>query len=213
MVEGIGEEDFFKNMDKKVCEIEYSKVNMSKMIHPLAVVDNYDNIGDGTRVWQWSHILDGAQIGFNCNVGEGVYIESGVVIGNNVKIKNNVALYSGVKCDDDVFLGPNCVFTNVINPRSFVERKEEFKDTIIKKGATIGANATVICGNEIGEYAMVGAGAVVTKDVKPYTLVIGNPAVFNSYICRCGCKLNDSYECTGCATKYKLDDNNNIIEI
>lgn len=177
-----------------------------KFIHPLAVVDNNASIGFGTRVWQWSHIMEGVVIGDNCNIGEGVFIESGVKLGNNVKVKNNVAIYSGVMCEDDVFLGPNCVFTNVINPRSFIERKKEFKETIIRRGATIGANATIVCGNSIGEFAMVGAGSVVTKNVDPFTLVVGNPARFHSYICKCGCKLGEALECIECKRKYTIND-------
>ena len=152
-------------------------------IHPLAIIDDGAKVGKGTRVWHWCHIMSGAIIGENCNIGENAFIENGVVIGNGVKIKNNVALYSGIECEDDVFLGPNCVFTNVSHPRSFIDRKHEFKKTIVKKGATIGANATIVCGHDIGEYAFVGAGSVVTKSVPPYNMVIGNPARFYGYVC------------------------------
>lgn len=174
-----------------------------KFIHPSSVVDDGAKIGNGTRIWHWCHIMNGVEIGDNCNIGENAFIETGVVLGNNVKVKNNVALYTGIICEDDVFLGPNCVFTNVANPRSFIERKNEFKKTIIKKGATIGANATIVCGHDVEEYAFVGAGSVVTKSVPAYTMVVGNPAKFYSYVCRCGVKLNESLYCPACGAKYK----------
>ena len=177
-----------------------------KFIHPFAIVDEGANLGCNTKVWAWTHIMNGAIVGDNCNIGEHSFIENGVIIGNNVKIKNNVALYSGLECEDDVFLGPNCVFTNVINPRSFIERKHEFKKTIIKRGASIGANATIICGNTIGEYAFIGAGAVVTKDVNPFTIVIGNPARFYSYVCICGNKIDNDLICKCCGNKFFLID-------
>lgn len=173
------------------------------MLHETAIVDEGSVIGDNTRIWHWSHIMSGVVIGTNCNIGENAFIESGVKIGNNVKIKNNVAIYNGVECEDDVFLGPNCVFTNVINPRSFIERKHEFRKTIIRKGATIGANATIVCGNNIGRYAFVGAGSVVTRDVPDYNMVIGNPAKFHAYVCECGNKLNKNLTCT-CGKEYEL---------
>lgn len=171
--------------------------------HPTVIIDQPCEIGEGTRVWHHSHIMSGVKIGSNCNIGENTFIESGVVIGNGVKIKNNIALYAGVTCEDDVFLGPNCVFTNVLTPRSFVERKNEFKTTIVRKGATIGANVTVICGHEIGNYAMVGAGSVITKDVLPYTLVYGNPAKPHGFVCKCGEILDTSFECKRCGSSYK----------
>lgn len=174
------------------------------IVHPTAIIDEGCNIGEGTRIWHWCHIMKGVSIGKKCNIGEHAFIESGVEIGNSVKIKNNVAIYTGVKCEDDVFLGPNCVFTNVANPRSYIERKNEFKKTIIKKGATIGANATIVCGNDIEEYAFVGAGSVVTKTVPPYTMVIGNPAKFYSYVCRCGVKLDEAMNCPACKSKYSI---------
>jgi UDP-2-acetamido-3-amino-2,3-dideoxy-glucuronate N-acetyltransferase len=143
--------------------------------HPTAVIDKGANIGKGSRVWHFSHIMERAVVGENCNIGQNVVVSPGAILGNNVKVQNNVSIYSGVVCEDDVFLGPSCVFTNVINPRSFISRKEEFQPTLVKKGASIGANATIICGITIGEYALVGAGAVVTKDVPPYALITGNP--------------------------------------
>jgi len=144
-------------------------------IHPSAVIDPGAKIGAGTKIWHFSHIMPDCEIGENCNIGQNVVISPKVVLGNNVKIQNNVSVYTGVRCEDDVFLGPSCVFTNVINPRSFINRKDEFLPTLVKKGASIGANATILCGITIGEYAMIGAGAVVTKDVEPYALIVGNP--------------------------------------
>ena len=143
--------------------------------HPSAFVDEGAKIGKGTKIWHFSHIMPGAILGENCNIGQNVVISPKVVLGNNVKVQNNVSVYTGVICEDDVFLGPSCVFTNVINPRSFISRKEEFRTTLVQRGATIGANATIICGVTIGEYAMIGAGSVVTKDIPDYALVVGNP--------------------------------------
>lgn len=172
-------------------------------IHPTAIVDEGAVIGEGTRIWHHCHIMKGVIVGKGCNIGENAFLESGVRLGNNVKVKNNVAIYTGVMAEDDVFLGPNCVFTNVNNPRSFIDRKAEFKETIVRKGATIGANATVVCGHDIGEYAFVGAGSVVTKSVPPYTMVVGNPAKVYAYVCRCGVKLDDNLECGVCNAKYR----------
>ena len=149
---------------------------MNFSAHETAIIDAGAQVGEGTRVWPFSHIMPGAVIGKNCNIGQNVYIDIGVSIGNGVKIQNNVSVYKGVEIEDDVFLGPSMVFTNVINPRSFIERKQELKTTLVRKGATIGANATIVCGIEIGSYALIGAGAVVTKSVSPFALVIGNPA-------------------------------------
>ena len=162
---------------------------MSIKKHISAVIDEGATIGDGTNIWHFSHVMPGAVVGLNCNIGQNVFIDDNVVIGNGVKIQNNVSVYNGVVCEDDVFIGPSAVFTNVINPRSAIERKHEFKKTIIRKGATIGANATIICGNEIGQYAMVGAGAVVTKNVKPYALVVGNPAKQIGWVSEYGNRL------------------------
>ncbi len=145
-------------------------------IHPSAIIDEGAQIGAGTRIWHFCHVMSTALIGSNCILGQNVYVDNHAIIGNGVKIQNNVSVYHGVVLEDDVFVGPSAVFTNVINPRSFIERKTEFKNIVVKKGATIGANATIVCGLTIGEYALVGAGAVVTKDVQPYALVIGNPA-------------------------------------
>ncbi len=145
-------------------------------VHESSYVDKGAIIGEGTKVWHFSHIMANAQIGKNCSIGQNVNIGSRAIIGDGVKIQNNVSVYDDVILEDDVFCGPSCVFTNVINPRAFVERKSEYKKTVVKKGASIGANATIVCGVSIGEYALVGAGAVVTKDVPPYGLVYGNPA-------------------------------------
>jgi UDP-2-acetamido-3-amino-2,3-dideoxy-glucuronate N-acetyltransferase len=144
-------------------------------VHPTAVVDEGAAIGEGTTIWHFSHIMCGAVVGNNCNIGQNVVVSPRAVLGNNVKVQNNVSVYTGVVCEDDVFLGPSCVFTNVNNPRSFISRKEEFKSTLVKKGASIGANATIVCGITIGEYALIGAGSVVTKDVPEYALIVGNP--------------------------------------
>ena len=182
-------------------------------IHPTAVVDEGATVGEGTRVWHWCHIMKDVEIGKNCNIGENAFIESGVRLGNRVKVKNNVALYTGIECEDDVFLGPNCVFTNVSNPRSFIERKAEFKKTIIKKGATIGANATIVCGHDVEEYAFVGAGSVVTKTVSAYTMVVGNPAKFYAYICKCGVKLNEEFVCPVCGNIYKKNNFGVLISV
>lgn len=158
--------------------------------HETAVIDPGCIIGDGTKIWHFSHIMTGAEIGRDCIIGQNVVISPGVVLGNNVKVQNNVSVYTGVTCEDDVFLGPSCVFTNVINPRSHVNRKHEYADTIVRRGASIGANATIVCGNEIGEYAFVGAGAVVTKPVDPYALVVGNPALQIGWISEYGIRLH-----------------------
>lgn len=158
-------------------------------VHPTSVVDPDCHIGEGTKIWHFSHVMSGSRIGKNCNIGQNVVISPEVIIGNGVKIQNNVSVYTGVICEDDVFLGPSCVFTNVINPRSFVSRKNEFRKTVIRKGASIGANATIVCGNEIGEYAMIGAGSVVTKNVPAYSLWVGNPARQTGWVSRMGHKL------------------------
>ena len=159
-------------------------------VHPTAVIDDDAIIGDGTKIWHFSHIMSGCVIGKNCNIGQNVVISPGVVLGNNVKVQNNVSVYTGVKCGDDVFLGPSCVFTNVINPRSAVNRKNEYRQTNVGTGATIGANATIVCGHDIGEYAFIGAGAVVTGNVKPYALLVGNPARQTGWMSRYGHKLH-----------------------
>lgn len=163
---------------------------MNYFAHETAVIDEGCEIGNGTKIWHFSHIMSGCSIGECCNIGQNVVISPYVKLGRNVKIQNNVSVYTGVVCEDDVFLGPSMVFTNVINPRSHVSRKNEYAETIVRKGASIGANATVVCGTEIGEYALIGAGAVVTKSVKPYALVIGNPARQTGWVSEYGHKLH-----------------------
>ena len=158
--------------------------------HETAIIDNGCTIGEGTKIWHFSHIMQDCNIGNNCNIGQNVVVSPKVVLGNNVKVQNNVSIYTGVICEDDVFLGPSMVFTNVINPRSAISRKDQYKTTIVKKGASIGANATIVCGHTIGEYALIGAGAVITKDVKPYALVVGNPARQTGWVSEYGHKLN-----------------------
>src|SRR5579871_1788609 len=149
---------------------------MDYFVHPTAVIDPGASIGTGTHIWHFSHVFPGAVIGNDCVIGQNVMVGDGVVLGHGVKVQNNVSLYPGVRCEDDVFIGPSAVFTNVINPRAAIPRKEQFRDTLVRKGATIGANATVVCGNTIGEYAFLGAGAVLTRSVPPYGLFVGNPA-------------------------------------
>ncbi len=158
--------------------------------HETAVIDPDCAIGRGTKIWHFSHIMSGSVIGEICNIGQNVVVSSGVVLGRNVKVQNNVSIYSGVTCQDDVFLGPSCVFTNVINPRSAISRRNEYAGTNVGKGATIGANATIVCGHDIGEYAFIGAGAVITKQVPPYALVVGNPAHQIGWMSEYGHKLN-----------------------
>jgi UDP-2-acetamido-3-amino-2,3-dideoxy-glucuronate N-acetyltransferase len=158
--------------------------------HPTAIIDDGCRIGEGTKVWHFSHIMPGCQIGKSCNIGQNVVISPDVILGQNVKVQNNVSIYTGVICEDDVFLGPSMVFTNITNPRSAIIRKDQYAKTLVKKGASIGANATVVCGHTIGEYALIGAGAVITKDVKPYALVVGNPARQIGWVSEYGHRLN-----------------------
>lgn len=176
--------------------------------HPTAVIDEGAEIGEGTKVWHFSHIMSNCKIGRNCNLGQNVVISPGVVLGQNVKVQNNVSIYTGVQCEDDVFLGPSVVFTNVTNPRSAINRRGQYAETRVKKGASIGANATIVCGHSIGRYAFIGAGAVVTKDVPDYALVVGNPARQQGWMSEFGHKLK--FDSTGYATcpesgqKYRL---------
>jgi UDP-2-acetamido-3-amino-2,3-dideoxy-glucuronate N-acetyltransferase len=176
--------------------------------HSTAVIDEGCEIGKGTKIWHFSHIMTGCNIGENCNLGQNVVISPSVILGNNVKVQNNVSIYTGVICEDDVFLGPSMVFTNVINPRSAIQRKNEYKPTLVKKGASIGANATIVCGITIGEYAFIGAGAVVTKNIKPYSLVIGNPARQTGWMSEYGHKLKFNKEgfaiCPESGEKYEI---------
>jgi UDP-2-acetamido-3-amino-2,3-dideoxy-glucuronate N-acetyltransferase len=171
---------------------------MTFSAHPTALVDEGASIGDGTRIWHWVHVSGGAVIGAGCSFGQNVFVGNKVVIGNNVKVQNNVSIYDDVILEDDVFCGPSMVFTNVINPRSHVSRKSEYKATHVKRGATIGANATVVCGHTIGEYAFIGAGAVVTRDVQPYALMVGTPARRIGWMCQCGERLPESADETAC---------------
>ncbi len=157
--------------------------------HPTAVIDQGCQISKGTKIWHFSHIMPNCKIGENCNIGQNVVISPEVVLGNNVKVQNNVSIYTGVICEDDVFLGPSMVFTNVINPRSAVNRKNQYAKTVVKKGASIGANATIVCGHDIGRFAFIGAGAVVTKDVPDYAIVVGNPARQTGWMSEYGHKL------------------------
>lgn len=190
-------------------------MNKEYQADPTSLVAEDAQIGRGTKIWQFCNIMPDVVIGEQCNIGQNVFIESGVRIGSHVKIKNNVALYQGVICEDDVFLGPNCVFTNVVNPRSFIEKKHEFRQTIVRKGATIGANATIVCGHTVGRYAMVGAGAVVTHDVGDYQLVVGNPGRVTGYVCVCGEKLQKEagfWHCGSCGRTYGMDDNGEMKE-
>lgn len=176
-------------------------------VHESSYIDEPCEIGEGTKIWHFSHVMKNSIVGQKCNIGQNVVISPDVKIGNNVKIQNNVSVYSGVICEDDVFLGPSCVFTNVINPRSFIIRKDEYRKTVVKKGATIGANATIVCGHDIGKYAFVGAGTVVTKDIPNYALVVGNPAVIIGYVCKCGDRLKtakDRYVCATCNDEYEM---------
>ena len=178
-------------------------------VHDTAVVDDGCKIGKGTKIWHFSHIMPNSIIGENCNIGQNVVISPDVVLGNNVKVQNNVSIYTGVICEDDVFLGPSMVFTNVINPRSAINRKNEYVKTLVRKGATIGANATIVCGHTIGEFAFIGAGAVVTKDVLPYSLWVGNPAKQIGWVSEYGHKLAFDKDglavCKESKQKYKLE--------
>jgi UDP-2-acetamido-3-amino-2,3-dideoxy-glucuronate N-acetyltransferase len=178
--------------------------------HETAVIDAGVDIGNGTKIWHFSHIMPDSKIGENCNIGQNVVISPKVVLGSNVKVQNNVSIYTGVICEDDVFLGPSMVFTNIVNPRSAVVRRNDYQQTLVKKGASIGANATIICGNDIGEYAFIGAGAVVTKTVKPYALVVGNPSVQIGWISEYGHRLNfdknGKATCSESGEEYQLKD-------
>jgi UDP-2-acetamido-3-amino-2,3-dideoxy-glucuronate N-acetyltransferase len=185
--------------------------------HETAVIDDGCKIGKGTRIWHFSHIMKGCKIGENCNLGQNVVISPDVVLGRNVKVQNNVSIYTGVICEDDVFLGPSMVFTNVINPRSHVLRRDQYQTTLVKRGATIGANATIVCGNEIGEFAFIGAGTVVTKDVPAYALIIGNPGRHVGWMSEYGHRLH--FDDDGIATcpesldKYQLTKEGKVVKL
>ena len=179
--------------------------------HKTAILDEGCRIGEGTRIWHFTHIMSEAVIGKNCVLGQNVMVANRVTIGDNVKIQNNVSVYEGVMCEDDVFLGPSMVFTNVINPRAFIERKHEFRPTLVKKGATIGANATIVCGHTVGRYALIGAGAVVTHDVPDYALITGNPGRQAGWVSEYGCRLVFNEEgiavCPESGQRYQLSEN------
>lgn len=184
-------------------------------VHESSYVDEGCTIGEGTKIWHFSHIMKGCRLGKKCNIGQNVVISPGVVLGDGVKIQNNVSVYTGVVCEDGVFLGPSCVFTNVINPRAFIERKSEYRKTTIKKGASVGANATIVCGHDIGRYAFVGAGSVVTKDVPDYAMVYGVPAEVRGYVCRCGEQIhfsNGEAVCPACGKRYHMSGKDYHIE-
>jgi UDP-2-acetamido-3-amino-2,3-dideoxy-glucuronate N-acetyltransferase len=182
---------------------------MDYFVHESSYADEGCMIGSGTKIWHFSHVMKGAIIGSSCSIGQNVNVAARAVIGNNCKIQNNVSLYDDVILEDDVFCGPSMVFTNVINPRSFIERKTEYKKTLVKKGASIGANATIVCGHTIGEYAFIGAGTVVTSDIPPFALVYGVPGKIQGWVCKCGCKLSfsisDEAECIECNARYLLN--------
>ncbi len=183
---------------------------MGHFVHESSYVDEGSQIGEGTKIWHFSHVMSGAVIGRDCNIGQNVVISPGVSIGNNVKIQNNVSVYTGVVLEDDVFCGPSMVFTNVVNPRSHLPRRHEFRQTIVKRGATMGANSTILCGHTIGAFAFVGAGAVVTHDVPDFALVMGVPARIAGWVCRCGAKLSDEAtapahaRCAACGCSYRF---------
>jgi UDP-2-acetamido-3-amino-2,3-dideoxy-glucuronate N-acetyltransferase len=176
--------------------------------HETAVIDEGCTIGSGTKIWHFSHIMKDSVIGEKCNIGQNVVVSPGVILGNNVKVQNNVSIYTGVICEDDVFLGPSMVFTNIINPRSAVVRRDLYVKTMVRRGASIGANATIICGNEIGEYSLIGAGAVITKNVKPFALVVGNPGRQTGWVSEYGHKLSFNSDgialCPESGQKYRL---------
>jgi UDP-2-acetamido-3-amino-2,3-dideoxy-glucuronate N-acetyltransferase len=186
--------------------------------HESAYIDEGCQIGDDTRIWHFTHVMAGARIGARCNIGQNVVISPGVVIGDNVKIQNNVSVYTGVVLEDDVFCGPSMVFTNVINPRSHVSRRDEYRQTLVKRGATLGANCTIVCGHTIGAFAFIGAGTVVTKDVPEFALLVGNPGRIAGWVCRCGVKLASgstppaSAVCVGCGSAYRLQAGGRLLQ-
>jgi len=192
-------------------------VEKDYFVHPTAVVDDGAEIGAGTRIWHFCHIMPTARIGEKCNLGQNVFVDNNTLIGNGVKIQNNVSVYNGVILEDYVFCGPSMVFTNVINPRSEIERKHEFRQTLVKRGATLGANSTIVCGVTIGRYALIGAGAVVTKDVPDYALMVGVPARRVGWVCKCGVGLDfgddDRAICPACGSEYQLIDSNLVAPI
>ncbi|MCI9648366.1 acyltransferase [Oscillibacter sp.] len=183
--------------------------------HESSYIDEGCEIGGGTKIWHFSHIMGGSRIGKDCNIGQNVVVSPGVVLGDGCKVQNNVSIYTGVVCEDGVFLGPSCVFTNVINPRAFIERKSEYRKTTLKKGASVGANATIVCGHDVGRYAFVGAGSVVTKDVPDYALVYGCPAEARGWVCVCGEQLQFSERkavCPACGRAYQMSERDDTVK-
>jgi len=181
---------------------------MAATIHSTAIVDAGAQLGEGTKVWHWVHVSGGARIGRNCVLGQNVFVGNDVVIGDNVRVQNNVSIYDAVTLEDDVFCGPSMVFTNVYNPRSHVSRKSDYRKTLVKRGASLGANATIVCGYTIGEYAFIGAGAVITGDVAAYALMVGVPAKRIGWMCQCGERLPNGagvFQCRKCYERYRLD--------
>jgi UDP-2-acetamido-3-amino-2,3-dideoxy-glucuronate N-acetyltransferase len=187
--------------------------------HESCYIDDGSVIGDDTKIWHFSHVMSGARIGARCNIGQNVVISPAVIVGDNVKIQNNVSVYTGVTLENDVFCGPSVVFTNVFNPRSHISRKDEYRPTRVKRGASLGANATIVCGHTVGSYAFVGAGSVVTKDVPDYALVLGNPGRIAGWMCRCGVKLSSvarppaAAECAACRTHYVADESGGRLKV
>lgn len=181
-------------------------------IHETAVVERPSDLGAGAKVWHFCHVAKGALVGAGSSLGQNVFVAEGAIVGCNVKVQNNVSIYSGVVIEDDVFVGPSAVFTNVKTPRAFVDRKDRFEKTLIRRGVTIGANAVIICGHTVGEYAFVGAGAVVTRDVQAHALVAGNPALRLGWVCRCGARLAEDMTCAACKIVYCLDNNDECFE-
>lgn len=185
-------------------------------IHESSIIDQPCVVGKNTKIWHFTHVMHDVIIGQNCSIGQNVFIGTGVILGDNVKVQNNVSIYSGVICEDDVFLGPSMVFTNVINPRSYIERKDEFKKTLVKKGASIGANATIVCGTTIGRYTFIGAGSVITKDTPDFSFFYGVPAKQMGWVCKCSEKLIFNAgiaKCSSCGLEYKITDDNVVSEI
>lgn len=183
-------------------------------VHESSYVDEPCEIGTGTKIWHFSHVMKNCKIGERCNIGQNVVISSDVTVGNNVKVQNNVSIYTGCILEDDVFCGPSMVFTNVMNPRSHVVRREEFRPTLVKRGASMGANSTIVCGNTIGRYAFIGSGSVVTRDVPDYALMYGNPARQHGWMCACGIKLKfegESARCEACGSEYEKAEQNTIV--
>jgi UDP-2-acetamido-3-amino-2,3-dideoxy-glucuronate N-acetyltransferase len=196
-----------RSLEEKGQVISLNPGEHGYFVHETSIVEEPYQIGDGTKIWHFSHIMPGVSIGKNCVIGQNVFIGKGVKIGNNVKMENNVSVFEGVTLEDDVFCGPSAVFTNVINPRSQISRKEEFKPTLVRKGVSIGANATIVCGHTIGSYAFIGAGAVVTRDVPDYAMFYGNPARLKGWVCQCGDKLDfaesGTAQCSRCGKQYQ----------